>query len=170
MKKPGQQANVDVTLTTFSTRLTPAQQGLVVRAAELRGWSVANLIRIAVLEKAAHIINTSQPTRFNFRSLAKRVADQLTRPTAEVRVDETGETVQLDYFMDHLAVIDANASYKADVSSLTAEEVSELERAIRYGGSEFFRFVLHHCDESIAPDAQLPEPVDPSTLSTASEE
>ena len=49
---------------TFSTRLTPEQRDRIVEAAEIRSWTPSNLIRVAALEKAAHILNVSKPTKF----------------------------------------------------------------------------------------------------------
>ena len=39
--------------TTFSVRLTEEQKDLLAKAAELRGWTPTNLLRVAALEKAA---------------------------------------------------------------------------------------------------------------------
>src|SRR5438270_5009331 len=62
---------------TFSVRLTEEQRDLVTKAAELRGWTPTNLLRIAAVEKAAQIVNTSTLTKLDFRSLAMEIATQL---------------------------------------------------------------------------------------------
>ena len=62
---------------TFSVRLTEEQRDIINKAAALRGWKPANLLRVAALEKAAHIINTTTQTKVDFRGLAYEVARTL---------------------------------------------------------------------------------------------
>src|SRR5438045_5669127 len=64
-------------LSTLSVRFTDEQRDLLVRAAELRGWTPTALIRTAALERAAHIVNTSRVTKFDFKGLASELAERL---------------------------------------------------------------------------------------------
>src|SRR4030095_3759193 len=62
---------------TLSVRLTEEQRERLATAALLRGWTPTTLLRIAAMEKAAHILNTSIPTNVDLRKVADAVAGRL---------------------------------------------------------------------------------------------
>lgn len=173
-------------LTTFSTRLTPEQERLVVRAAELRGWSVARLIRFAAIEKAAHIVNTSEATSFDFRRMAFRVARQLTNPEVSITVSrdsppsdptEPQVTTMTSAEFNESDIVGPDVGVAHDAERLQRADLEGLATAVSFGGTEFLRCVL---DESAnflrmldeqrmgplnrAEPPQLPQPIDPSAL------
>jgi hypothetical protein len=54
---------------------------------------------------------------------------------------------------------------------MTPQQLADLELAVKYGGAKFFRLVLEQCDPAKLTDSStLPEPIDPSTFSTNSQE
>ena len=61
-------------LTTFSIRLNDEQRDLLLKAAALRGWTPTGLVRIATIERAAHIVNTSEQKSIDFKGLAADLA------------------------------------------------------------------------------------------------
>lgn len=143
----------DLGTITFSTRLTEEQRDRVVDAAEIRSWSPSNLIRVAALEKAAHILNTSRQTRFDFRRLASKLAKQLMNPEVHFNADDqVSEDMAYDSFV--------NAG--GDVEKLTLADVSELRIACRLGGAELLNMIIAACETLMEPDRKdLPEPIDP---------
>ncbi|MBK5297216.1 MAG: hypothetical protein JJE40_08665 [Vicinamibacteria bacterium] len=179
-------APLDATLTTFSTRLTPPEQDLVVRAAKARGWSVARLIRIAAIEKAAHIVNTSEATSFDFRRMAVRVACQLTNPEASITVtreyppsDPTEPQVRTMSWAEFYEsdIVDPTVGCVHEVERLHRTDIEDVSKAVNFGGTEFLRSVLEESANFLrileerktgplgrAEPPQLPQPVDPSAL------
>src|SRR5262249_25968751 len=77
--------------TTFSIRLTEPERDRVTKAAQLKGWTPTNFVRTATLEKAAHVLNTSQVTNFNFKRLANTVAEHLCGPKSVLIPVDTGD-------------------------------------------------------------------------------
>lgn len=129
---------------TFSTRLTEDQRDRVVEAAGVRGWSPSNLIRVAALEKAAHILNTSRQTRFDFKGLAHKIATQLMKPYV------------------HWGTDPEDPEEEPYAESLSQPELNELKHAARLGGAELLNLVIDACESMTAPDRKdLPEPIDP---------
>lgn len=158
---------------TFSVRLTEEQRDRLVQAAELRGWTPTNLLRVAALEKASYIINTSTRRRLDFRGLAGEAALRLFGERTAFTLDlrNQGERVQASIFDD---LADALAPYyspddppavQVDPRPMTIPQLEELQRAARYGGTEFLNMLVEACSSLTAPKrSDLPEPIDPSTL------
>lgn len=144
--------------TTFSIRLTDEQRDLLVQAAELRGWTPTSLVRTATLEKAAHILNTSRPTKFNIRALASLIADQLFKPRAVYQETDHGAWIELDT----APPFTGNPPVRVEPSQLTRETLEELDRAARFGGGEFLNLTLEFCRAlTVSERSDLPDPVDP---------
>jgi uncharacterized protein (DUF1778 family) len=76
---------------TLSVRLTEEQRERLATAALLRGWTPTTLLRIAAMEKAAHILNTSTPTRLDLRKVADAVAGRLAGERKQLTVKELKE-------------------------------------------------------------------------------
>jgi len=136
----------------FSVRLTTEEHELLKKAAALRGWTPTNLIRTATLERAAHILNTSRVTTFNFKELAVRLSDQLFKPR-EVEVDpEDLEHAPPDWIPT------------ATAHGLPVDVLSELRKANRLGGGEFLALVLEYCEGLTASRRfDVPAPIEPPT-------
>ena len=151
----------------FSVRLTTEEHDLLKRAAALRGWTPTNLIRTATLEKAAHIINTSTQRRLDFRSLAMEAASRLFGERKAHAFDE-GHRVSATVF-DSLSPLDAmelsedEIPVEVEPKAMTLQQLDELTRAARYGGTEFLNMIMDACSSITAPNRpDLPEPIDPS--------
>jgi hypothetical protein len=54
--------------------LTEEQKERLEIAARLRGWTPTTLLRVAAMEKAAHVLNTTTPTNMDLRKIAEAVA------------------------------------------------------------------------------------------------
>ena len=77
--------------TTLSVRLTEEQRERLATAALLRGWTPTTLLRIAAMEKAAHILNTSVPTNVDLRKVAEAVAVRLVGERKQLNIKELKE-------------------------------------------------------------------------------
>jgi uncharacterized protein (DUF1778 family) len=154
----------------FSVRLTSEEHEILRQAAAARGWTPTNLIRSATLERAKHILNTSQVTTFNFKGLAVRIADQLFKPkTYDVKLayDDSTSTVRktaaqlqnLGPTQDDESVV---TSVTPNIEEFPIEVLAELKLAVRYGGGEFLNQILEYCEGlTAARRSDLPSPIDP---------
>jgi uncharacterized protein (DUF1778 family) len=77
--------------TTLSVRLTEEQRERLATASLLRGWTPTTLLRIAAMEKAAHILNTSTPTNMDLRKVAEAVAGRLAGVRKQLTIKELKE-------------------------------------------------------------------------------
>jgi len=154
----GQEAVGPESMTTFSVRLTEEQRDLVTRAAQLRGWTPTNLIRTATLERAAHLVNTSRITKFDFKGLASDVAQRLFEPRI-VTHHLSREEMEI-LLHDHP---DAPAVIDVPVQPLPIDTLFQLKRAARLGGSEFVNLIIEFAEGLTASQrADLPDPIDPA--------
>src|SRR5262245_2628074 len=158
---------------TLSVRFTEGQRKLIVKAAELRGWSPTNLLRTAALEKAAHIVNTSTPNRVDFRKVAQAIAVQVFGPRSvrfPAPTSRKGEKLEL-WDADIYDSLEDAADWE---KSMCAVEVSPRERpmtfliqlgdAAQYGGTEFLRLLIEASADIWTPKEPLPEPIDPNAV------
>ena len=150
---------------TFSLRLTQEQADLVAKAAELRGWTSTNLIRVAALEKAAYVVNTSTANRFDFTGLAATVGQALFGSKTFYVADEPpydddeSEPAWRKWHPDE----DEAWDIKCEPESLGSRDLSELQKAARLGGGEFLTLILRAGEILTSKGkAELPEPVDPT--------
>lgn len=150
-------------MTTFSIRLSDEQRDLVMRAAELRGWTPTNLIRTATLEKAAHVVNTCRITKFDFKGLASEVAQRLF------------ESRTVKYHLDHDEMEFLNQPedilgppiINVPIQSLPIETLFQFKRAARLGGAEFVNLIVEFAEGLTASQrGDLPEPIDPATTAS----
>lgn len=154
---------------TFSVRLTEEQRDRLTKAAELRGWTPTNLLRIAALEKAAHIVNTSTLTKMDFRTLAMEIASCLFGERRAYTLSRGGERIQAEVYEDLTVPLqlaqfeDDFVPIEVEPKRMTVTQLEHLIRASRYGGSEFLSMVLDACSSVTAPDrSDLPDPIDPN--------
>lgn len=155
---------------TLSVRLTEGQRDLLTAAAELRGWTPTNLLRVAALERAAHIVNTSTLTRVDFKGLARTVADQIFAERSCHIPKGHGELEPVAAF-ESLADIppyfDSSDPSPILVSLLNRPHsfLEELRDGAQFGGAEFLRLVIQACEEiARRAEGNLPSPVDPNSL------
>lgn len=161
-KQKGNRPGVEKDTTTFSTRLSAAQKERVERAAEIRGWTPSNLIRVAALEKSAHIINTSIATKFDFSSLAARVGNQLLKPRKWIEADPKEPNEEPPVFQELQTLDMVHDTYWPECSALSDSDVLLLKEAVRIGGAEFFAQLVEYCESITARDrGELPAPIEP---------
>ena len=65
---------------TQGTRFNQRELDVIRKAADLRGWSLAQLLRVGAVEKAVHILNAAHPCASQVRRLLSEVARQLLMP------------------------------------------------------------------------------------------
>lgn len=151
---PGQGQEKD--LSTLSVRFTDEQRDLLVRAAELRGWTPTALIRTAALERAAHIVNTSRVTKFDFKGLASELAERLFQ----------SRTIEYHPSQDEFeAMSDEHgpSPFDVPVRPLSLDTLFRLKQAARLGGAEFLSAVVEFAEGLTASQRHdLPDPVDPA--------
>jgi uncharacterized protein (DUF1778 family) len=155
---------------TFSLRLTEGQRDLLTKAAELRGWKPTNLLRIAGLDRAAHIVNTSTLTRVDFRGLARTVADQIFAERSCHLLNEDDQLEQAAAFESQSDIPpywDSTRRRPVIVSILNRPYsfLDFLKNGALFGGAEFLNLIIQSCEEiSRRAQGDLPPPVDPTSL------
>ncbi len=150
-------------LTTFSIRLNDQQRHLLERAASLRGWTSTNLVRVATIERAAHIVNTSELKQTDFKGFAADLAKWLFERR---RVDHMLSRADLAN-LNHQADIDESgvAVLPYDIEPMPVREVARLKRAAQLGGAEFVGLMVEFAESLTASDrTDLERPVDPAEL------
>lgn len=153
---------------TLSVRLTEQQRDLLERAAELRGWKATNLLRLAALERAAAIINTSTTRSLDFKGIARQIAEQMFAKRA-CRIVGDDELIDADPVED-LGNIPSWAPddwHPVEVSPwrMSDEFLSDLQQAAKLGSSEFLNLIVQFSEEIAARNQRnLPEPIDPTTI------
>lgn len=146
-------------LATYSVRFTEAERDVLGRAAALKGWSPTNLIRLAALDSAAAIINTS--TQMTFKGLALKLAEQVAKPHFFlVRTTESGSADDTSYrriSASELANLGEWAKHEQilgieeEVPQRSREEIAEINKAAKYGGVEFLRPFVEYNEGFAAP-------------------
>lgn len=168
--EPAPEPTTQLKEVAFSVRLTAEEHELLKQAAAVRGWTATNLIRTAALDRALHILNTSQVTTFNFKGLAVTVANQLFQPRdysfAEIP-DQFDEPKRV--WLSELDPMDPNSardlnlfSVRADLEALPINNFAELKKAARLGGGEFLNLILEYCEFLTASKrGDVPDPLEP---------
>lgn len=148
-------------LTTFSLRLNDEDRDRVARAAALRGWSPTSFIRMACLERAGEISNTS--AHATFKGLAMRVAEQLARPRTYIvkfgLADGSGDTWEDRKSEQQLADVREKNNPDVEVlgvipviEQLSKEDLAEVSKAAQHGGAEFLRLIIEYSEALAAHD------------------
>jgi hypothetical protein len=170
-KRSGVQEHDAKGTVTLSIRLTEEQRDLLTQAAEVRGWTPTNLLRVAALEKASYIINTSTLRRLDFRGLAGEAARRLFGEENAFTLDANGDRVQAFILEDLAAAFTHCSQYgdpppvQIDPRPMTIQQLDDLKRAAHYGGTEFLNMLVEACSSLTAPKRKdLPEPIDPGSL------
>lgn len=165
-----------------SLRLSPEERQLVEAAAAKKGWKAATFLRVSALERAAHVLNLSRPTSFDFSGLAKKLAEILVgERTVEVAdygsptdpVWRFGEGhMDIEFGPTRLGHIDLDLTLRDCIlrdfspSALKRNEVDLLHAALRLGGVEFAEQLVSECRRLLGEsnDPNLPPPLDPFNL------
>ncbi len=146
---------------SYSARFDDSQRKLLEKAASRQGQSVAQFIRLASLERAAHVLNTGSPTQFDFYGIAGLLAKQMVNPTVS-HIDPDGGIHDRNPY-------DREEEFEAVASCLSRAEIEQLTRAFELGGAEFWKLVSTTCLMRLSPDSSgLPEPIDPKQLTQGS--
>lgn len=168
----------------LSLRLTPEERQLVEEAARQKGWTAAHFLRSSALEKAAHVLNLSRPTSFDFSGEAKLLAHVLLAPRDVRLVAHEGDH-NLGRFREGMTFGAVDGPHDAELYSLesvgpadfqpaplTREQIEALNQAVRLGGAEFAAELVVECRRlaGTAGDPDLPAPIDPSKLRHKEEE
>ena len=148
---------VDAGSFPISTRLSEAQKQWVEEAAKLKGWTPANFIRQAAVEKAVHLLNISRRNKFDFDSTAAMVAKQLCEPEILVEDENGREQIADDEFHDHMQPMSVSTE------RISTKTLHALNEAVRLGGAEFMATVLDRCTRILGPASgtELPDPIEP---------
>jgi hypothetical protein len=155
---------------TLSVRVTEEQHELLVRASRIRGWNPTSLLRVAALERAAHIINTSTDTAVLFTIPALRVASTLTEVPTAYTLGPDGDSKSSMQVVDDVfeglrwGGPDDPPPVEIRPRELTVTEWEKFERAAKLGGAEFLNMVVRAC-KNVRQPPHIPEPIDPSTFS-----
>lgn len=141
----------------LSIRFPEEQYKLLTRAAELKGWTPTNLLRVASLEKAAHIVNTETLTKLDFKKLAHEIAENLFSYRQWL-----GPVVGLEGM--HPIDSELEESLRLEPAErLPNEALLKLKEAARFGGAEFLALIVEYSEGLAAGRlTQLPDPIDPT--------
>lgn len=119
-------------LSSLSTRFDDKEMEVLKKAAEVKQWSVSQLIRAGAYEKAVNILNASGPGALSIRRLLGRVAEQLFDAHLQ----------NFDYQADSYhrvpleRVFPGHAELEWAVSSLDPKSAADLVDALRKLGGE----------------------------------
>jgi hypothetical protein len=130
------------------------------------------LLRIAALEKAAHIVNTSSPNRVDFQGLARVIAEQVFGERTVRLPDRDGHPIQGDAFQKLDEAAFEHFVYPVEVSPWQKDSkfLVHLQEAARYGGTEFLDLLIN-ASKGLAERAEkLPDPIDPTAILKRAEE
>ncbi len=158
----------------LSVRFSPEERQLIEKAAKQKSWKTANFLRVSALDRAAQVLNLSSPTSFDFSGAARRYAEALVAPRDvavfypdlwhEVPMGRCGDG-PIDLPEKEMKLEDA-ALGDFRPAPLTADDVDQLQKAMRLGGAEFAVELLAECRRLVSNsgNAGLPPPIDPQNL------
>jgi uncharacterized protein (DUF1778 family) len=152
---------------SFSVRLTKKERDHLSRAAEKRGWSLTSLLKSAALEKAVHILNTSAPSRVDFRGTAEEIARQVFTPRSGRTIDGDGRPVPAEVFehLEEAYAEDTGNSFEVSPWHQPPEFLARMRDAVRYGGTEFLDLIVQAAEAITTRNRpNLPDPIDPSSI------
>lgn len=164
-----------------SIRVTPAERQLIDEAAAKKGLKAATFIRVSALERAAHVLNLSRPTSFDFSAVARRLAEALVEPrSAEIFDNGSGKSfgrfgpgpIEEDRVQNHGVALDESALGDFHPRPFTVQEIEQLRDAIRLGGLDFAAQLITDCYRmaSATSDLNLPAPIDPAHIEEQEEQ
>ena len=158
-KKPAKAASAGASerdMTTFSIRFSEEQRDLIAQAAKHRGWTATNFLRTTALERAVQILNTSEPTNFNFKGLASQIANQLFGARTVFVTDAPGIKRRID---------PDEAGIEVLPEELDQGDLMKLQLASEYAGSEFLDMVADFAEGNFTEGKDLlPRPINPNSV------
>lgn len=158
--------------TTLTARFSTEERELVERAAELRKWSAAQLLRDAAVRRATDIINSSQRNRTRLERLAATFRTRLLNPTLESEYADMSAEAQIlraqielaeksgdDYDPSYDEYANAN-SLKTRVTPLHQDYLDQLLTALRTCPTEFAVILAEQLSlKEVAADSDVYEPI-----------
>jgi uncharacterized protein (DUF1778 family) len=152
---------------SFSVRLTEKQRDLLTRAAEKRGWTLTSLLKTAALERAVHILNTSAPSKIDFRGTAEKIAQQVFTPRAGREIDGAGVPVPVEVVerLEEAYADQINNAVEVSPWQMPPAFLFEIRDATKYGGTEFLELIVQAAEAlTTRNNPGLPDPIDPSSI------
>ena len=144
-------------VTVFGIRFSDSERIVLRDAAAKLGWTITKLVRMSAVERAAHILNTSQRTKIDFPGIADRLARVLCDRTPHEVCDASdpeAPSISFERFVESLGP--SNEGYLTTPEAVSANDLPTLRTAYLLGGAEFLKLVLERCtallDASTAPD------------------
>jgi hypothetical protein len=149
---------------SFSVRLTEEQREVITKAAAVKGWKPAQLLRVAGYERAVHILNTTAESQVDFRGLARKIADLVSgEPVVYVGGDYGKVRASVVDDVGALGPPTDGPPVEINPSPLQGAELDALRDAARFGGAEFLALIVEACDALRKRSrGELPPPIDPS--------
>ena len=89
----------------FGIRFADSERIVLRDAAARLGWTITKLVRMSAVERAAHILNTSQRTKIDFPGIADRLARVLCDRTPHEVCDASdpeASAIPFETFMESL--------------------------------------------------------------------
>jgi uncharacterized protein (DUF1778 family) len=150
-------------LTTFSIRLNDQQRQLVEKAASLRGWTPTNLVRVATIERAAHIVNISGLKQTDFKGFAADLAKWMFTPRSIDQALNGADLARLNYEAQD---DESGAAFlPVHIDPRPISDVHQLKRAAQLGGAEFMSLMVEFAESVTASHrTDLEKAIDPADL------
>jgi len=156
------------TLSTQSARFDNRELDTLRKAAELKQWSLSQLIRVGAYEKAVHILNADSTAAYPIRRLLESMAKQLFEPeiilTDETSIGPDGEFTETVYDEEIYGRFGDNSLAP---TSLHPDVADELVKAILRLGSELGPMLSEEVLRIRSPHNSKEELLDPILPSQA---
>lgn len=160
--------------TTLSARFDEKELEVLKRAADLRQWSFAQLIRAGAYEKAVNIVNAATERSYPVRRLIARIIEQLIQPKLiaifndrgdeELSLDERSRLVEL---WNHAQGYDFGSGWDdLGCTTLHRDHVEKLAVAIRALGSELGTIVVDELQRAVHSETKMEDLILPEPGST----
>ena len=153
----------DESTVMLSVRLSERERDLLQKAAEVRGWSTTGFLRMAALERGAHMVNAERIAP-RLRAQASEVANRLVKHPRVLTISDANEQVEaqvIDNLSDMLLEAHLDDDLKPPVElrpgPMTLEEIRGLRDAAKHAGVGFLRMIVEACDALVA-EQELGEP------------
>ncbi len=148
---------------SLGTRLDKEQLERIEQAAAVEQWSTAQFLRVAALERAAHILN-ADALEVEFGDMASKIARQLLAP--EVTFFD-GTLADITQEVRKNKCYDECADHR--VSLLNEEDCKDFVKFVKLGGAEFLTSIVGHLviewkRKDIKKEDVLSKAIDPDKL------
>ncbi|HRX85967.1 MAG TPA: hypothetical protein P5572_13190 [Phycisphaerae bacterium] len=150
-------------LTTLTARFDQEELMMLRQAAEAKQWSLAQLIRVSVLEKSVNILNACGPAAHSVRRLLDRTVKQLFDARPLMAYEGTSEFEPDQEWQDQHSI------WWMGATRLSRDDASKLASAMAKLGGELAPMLREEIDRILAPEA-TEKLLDPSTVVSRSPE